>query len=247
MEFSPSNDTVKRLLHGLSLEEKGDLEEAGRVFLQAWNEATSDFERFIASYHVARTERRARDKLRSFETALHLAKLINDESVKAAFPLLHQQIATCYEDLADFDNAKRNLELADSFTAEPSDKGPFYHGTKADLEPGDLLTPGHGSNYRAELRMNHIYFTALMNGAGLAAALAKGDGRERVYMVEPTGTFENDPNVTNNKFPGNPTRSYRTTAPLRIVGEAAEWMTQTPEEVQKWRARLANNTGEIIN
>jgi hypothetical protein len=74
---------------------------------------------------------------------------------------------------------------------------------------GDLLTAGRDSNYQTELTMNHIYFTALANGAGLAAALAKGDGRERVYIVEPTGSFENDPNVTDKKFPGNPTRSYR--------------------------------------
>ena len=247
MEFSPSNNTVKLCLQGLSLEGNGNTEEAGRTFLQAYNEATSDFERFIASYHVARTQARAPDQLRWFETALHLAKLINDDSVKAAFPFLHQKIAKCYEALNDFDNAKRHLELADSLTGEPSDTGPFYHGTRADLKPGDLLTPGHGSNYKAELRMNHIYFTALMNGAGLAAALAKGDGRERVYIVEPTGTFENDPNVSNNKFPGNPTRSYRTKAALRIIGEATEWMRQPPEEVQKWRARLSNNKGEIID
>ena len=231
----------------MSLEEKGSIDEAGKIFLQAWNEATSDFERFIASYHVARNQARAADKLRWYETALHLAKTINDDSVKPALPFLHQKIANCYEDLNDFDNANRNLESVNSLTADPSDNGPFYHGTRADLEPGDLLTPGFGSNYKADLRMNHIYFTALMNGAGLAAALAKGDGHERVYIVEPTGKFENDPNVTNNKFPGNPTRSYRTDAPLRIVGEATEWMKQTPEEIQKWRARLSNNKGEIIN
>ena len=247
MEFSPSNHTVKLCLRGMSLEENGSTDEADRIFLQAWDGATSDFERFIAAYHVARNQVRAPDRLRWFETALHFAKLIDDDSVKPAFSFLHQKIAKCREDLNDFDNARRNLELADSFTDEPSDSGPFYHGTKADLEPGDLLTPGHGSNYKADLRMNHIYFTALMNGAGLAAALAKGDGPERVYVVEPTGAFENDPNVTNNKFPGNPTRSYRTKAPLRIVGEATEWMRQTPEEVQKWRARLANNKGQIID
>jgi len=247
MEFSAANHTVKLCLQGLSLEENGNTEEAGKIFLQAWNEATSDFERFIASYHVARNQTRASEKLRWFETALHLAKKINDNSVKAAFPFLHKKIAKCYEDLNDFDNATKNMESADSFAVEPSDNGPFYHGTKADLEPGDLLTPGRGSNYKADLMMNHIYFTALMNGAGLAAALAKGDGRERVYIVEPTGTFENDPNLTNKKFPGNPTRSYRTRAPLRIVGEATEWMRQTSEEVQQWRAKLENNNGEIIN
>jgi len=95
--------------------------------------------------------------------------------------------------------------------------------------------------------MNHIYFTALLNGAGLAAALAKGDGRERVYIVEPTGSFENDPNVTDKKFPGNPTRSYRSQAPLKIVGEVTNWVRQTPEEIQHWREKLANSKGEIIN
>ena len=95
--------------------------------------------------------------------------------------------------------------------------------------------------------MNHIYFTALVNGGGLAAALAKGDAPERVYVVEPTGAFENDPNVTNKKFPGNPTRSYRSQAPLRIVCEVTDWAKQTPRELQNWRERLANSKGEIIN
>src|SRR5213075_1989527 len=97
---------------------------------------------------------------------------------------------------SDFDNAKKNHELAASFDDTPSDKGPFYHGTRADLQVGDLLMAGGSSNYKPELKMNHIYFTALVNGAGLAASLAKGDGPERVYIVEPTGSFENDPNVT---------------------------------------------------
>ena len=127
------------------------------------------------------------------------------------------------------------------------DNGPFYHGTKADLQVGDLLTAGFRSNYKPEVLMNHIYFTALPNGAGLAAALAKGEGRERVYIVEPTGTFENDPNVTDKKFPGNPTRSYRSQAPLKIVGELTDWVRQTPEELQKWKEALANMKGDIIN
>ncbi|MEO7294269.1 MAG: NAD(+)--rifampin ADP-ribosyltransferase [Ginsengibacter sp.] len=131
--------------------------------------------------------------------------------------------------------------------ADVLDKGPFYHGTKADLKVGDLLTAGFRSNYRSEIIMNHIYFTASTNGAGLAAALAKGDGNERVYMVEPTGSFENDPNVTDKKFPGNPTRSYRSQAPLKIISEVTDWVKQTPEELQKWREKLANIKGEIIN
>ena len=142
---------------------------------------------------------------------------------------------------------KKNYEFANTFKDKPSDSGPFYHGTKSDLHLCDLLTAGARSNYNQEVLMNHIYFTALVNGAGLAAELAKGDGRERVYIVEPTGSFENDPNVTDKKFPGNPTRSFRSQAPLKIVGEAKAWVRQTPYELQKWHEKLANIKGDIIN
>lgn len=135
--------------------------------------------------------------------------------------------------------------------SEPLDNGPFYHGTKADLREGDLLTPGFRSNYKPDVVMNHIYFTALPDGAGLAAEIAPGDGDPRVYLVEPTGEFENDPNVTDKKFPGNPTRSYRSMAPLRIVAEVHDWTRLTPEALQLWRARLAairvDDRAEIIN
>ncbi|MBN9188985.1 MAG: NAD(+)--rifampin ADP-ribosyltransferase, partial [Microbacterium sp.] len=104
---------------------------------------------------------------------------------------------------------------------------------------------------RPEVVMNHIYFTALVNGAGLAAALAAGEGDPRVYAVEPTGEYEDDPNVTDKKFPGNPTRSYRSSAPLRVVAEIADWPRLPPEELAAWRARLAaildDERGEIIN
>jgi len=128
-----------------------------------------------------------------------------------------------------------------------TDEGPFYHGTKADLKIGELLTAGFQSNYRPEVLMNHIYFTALVDGAGMAAELAPGEAAPRVYAVEPVGEFEDDPNVTNKKFPGNPTRSYRSTEPLKIVGEITEWKRLTPEELQSWRERLANIKGDIIN
>jgi hypothetical protein len=131
------------------------------------------------------------------------------------------------------------------------DEGPFFHGTKAALRVGDLLTPGFPSNYRPEVVMNHVYFTALRDGAGLAAELAPGEGVPRVYVVEPTGAFEDDPNVTDKKFPGNPTRSYRSREPLRIVGEVTYWTRQTPEALRAWRDRLAairaDARGEIIN
>ncbi len=135
------------------------------------------------------------------------------------------------------------------------DEGPFFHGTIADLSVGAFLTAGRPSNYRPEIVMNHIYFTALIDGAGLAAEiaaeLAEDDAVPRVYAVEPTGAFENDPNVTDKKFPGNPTRSYRSSAPLRIVGEITEWTRLTPEQLQTWRQRvsalLSSERGEIIN
>lgn len=137
---------------------------------------------------------------------------------------------------------------------ETLDDGPFYHGTKAELRVGDRLSAGHRSNYRPEIVMNHVYFTALRDGAGLAAELAVelagGEGTPRVYQVEPTGAFENDPNVTDKKFPGNPTRSYRSTEPLRIVAEIDDWVRLTPEALQMWRERLAaleEGRAEIIN
>ncbi|MWV48684.1 NAD(+)--rifampin ADP-ribosyltransferase [Rathayibacter sp. VKM Ac-2803] len=131
------------------------------------------------------------------------------------------------------------------------DQGPFFHGTKADLRVGDLLTPGFRSNYRPEIVMNHVYFTAVADGAGLAAELAPGTAEPRVYAVEPTGAFEDDPNVTGKKFPGNPTRSYRSAEPLRIVGEVTDWTRLTPEALRTWHERLAalraDERGEIIN
>ena len=247
MEFNPNNNVVKRCLQGMSMEENGETEAAGKLFLQAWNEATYDFEKFISAHYVARYQENVSDKLKWLETTLQFALKINDDSVKSALPSLYSNIAKCYEDLGNPERAKKSYELANSFRDNPSDKGPFYHGTKADLQVGDLLTAGGMSNYKLEVKMNHIYFTALVSGAGLAAALAKGDKRERVYIVEPTGRFENDPNVTDKKFPGNPTRSYRSQEPLKIVGEVTDWARQTPEDLKKWRERLASNKGEIIN
>ena len=247
MEFSPNNPVIKLCIAGMGMEDQGKPEEASKLFLQAWNESTNDFEKFTAAHYVARHQENTPDKLKWFETALKYALKINNVTVSGAFPSLYSNIAKCYEELGDTDNAKKNYDLESSSKNKPSDPGPFYHGTRADLKVGDLLTAGFGSNYKSELIMNHIYFTAIANGAGLAAALAKGDGPERVYIVEPTGSFENDPNVTDKKFPGNPTRSYRTDAPLKIIGEVKDWMKQTPGEIQKWKEKLANVKGDIIN
>jgi rifampin ADP-ribosylating transferase len=142
--------------------------------------------------------------------------------------------------------------VIDNQPTTPSDDGPFFHGTDADLESGDLLTPGRASNYRPEVVMNHIYFTALRDGAGLAAEiaseLATGGAPPRVYEVQPTGAFEDDPNVTDKKFPGNPTRSYRSVYPLKVVREVTDWTRLAPDALQAWRGRLATvREGEIIN
>lgn len=232
---------------GMSLEDSGNVEEASTMFHKAWTEATDDYEKFIAAYHLARQQKDIIDKLKWMETSLQCALNINDDNVKSAYSTLYVNIAQCYEELRDSDNAKRNYKLSELYKGAPSDKGPFYHGTKADLKVGDLLTAGGISNYKPELKMNHIYFTANTNSAGLAAALSKGEGRERVYIIEPTGEFENDPNVTDKKFPGNLTRSYRSKEPLRIIGEETEWTKLATTELSKWRENLAKSKGEIIN
>jgi hypothetical protein len=229
IQFDPNNIVVKLCLQGMAMEDQGKPEDASSLFLKAWKSATDDFERFIATYFVARHQNSIADRLKWLETSLQIALNLNDEAVKSALPTLFSNIAKCYEAL------------------EPSDKGPFYHGTKADLKIGDLLTPGGDSNYKPNLKMNHIYFTALVNGAGLAAALAQGDAKERIYIVEPLGKFENDPNVTDKKFPGNLTRSYRSQEPLKVIGEVTEWKKQMPDEIHNWREKLAKNKGEIIN
>lgn len=247
MEFSPFNNVVKRCVQGIDMEEKANPEEALKLFLRSWNEATNDFEKFLAAHFIARHQKTFSDRLKWLETTLHYALGTKDTGVNSALFSIYLNIAQCHENLGDRDQAKNYYGLATSINSAPSDKGPFYHGTKVDLKLGDLLTPGGNSNYKSELKMNHIYFTALTNGAGLSAALAKGDGPERVYIVEPTSSFENDPNVTDKKFPGNLSRSYRSTAPLKIVGELTDWVKQEPQAFQKWRERLAKSKGEIIN
>ena len=111
--------------------------------------------------------------------------------------------------------------------------GPFYHGTRATLSVGDELVPGRGSNYQSGRTMNHLYFAAILEtavwGAELSAALGDGDERGHIYIVEPTGPFEDDPNVTNQKFPGNITQSYRTRQPMLIVGEVESWEGHSPD------------------
>ena len=118
------------------------------------------------------------------------------------------------------------------------DPGPFFHGTKADLKPGDLLDPGYSSNFGERIKANFVYLTATLDAATWGAELAVGDGLGRIYRVEPTGPFEDDPNLTDKRFPGNPTRSYRTREPLRVIDEALDWEGHSPERLQEMRDHL---------
>ncbi|HVN60039.1 MAG TPA: NAD(+)--rifampin ADP-ribosyltransferase [Gaiellaceae bacterium] len=127
--------------------------------------------------------------------------------------------------------------------------GVYLHGTKADIAVGDLLVPGRESNFEAGRVMNYVYFTATLDAAVWGAELAGGEGRGRIYIVEPTGEFEDDPNLTDKKFAGNPTQSFRSREPLRVVGELVDWVGHSPEKLEAMRAALdasrRNETAQI--
>lgn len=114
----------------------------------------------------------------------------------------------------------------------------FYHGTRADLKPGDLIEPGYASNYGQGKKAKYIYFTATLDAATWGAELARGEAEGRIYIVEPTGSFEDDPNLTDKKFPGNPTKSYRSLHPLRVAGEVKNWQGHSPEQLNAMKAHL---------
>ncbi|MGE2718487.1 NAD(+)--rifampin ADP-ribosyltransferase [Mycolicibacterium celeriflavum] len=115
---------------------------------------------------------------------------------------------------------------------EVHESGAYLHGTKADLAVGDLLVPGRPSNFEDGRISNHVYITQTLDAATWGAELAAGEGRGRIYIVEPLGGVEDDPNVTDKKLPGNPTRSYRTREPVKIVGEITDWAGHTPEQIK---------------
>jgi rifampin ADP-ribosylating transferase len=121
---------------------------------------------------------------------------------------------------------------------EPYEGGVYLHGTKADLAVGDLLVPWRESNFEAGRVMNYVYFTATLDAAVWGAELAGSEERGRIYIVEPTGDFEDDPNVTDKKFPGNPTQSFRSREPLRVVGELVDWAGHSPERLEAMRAAV---------
>ena len=127
---------------------------------------------------------------------------------------------------------------------EIHESGALLHGTKADLEVGDLLVPGRESNFAKGRIMNHIYVTETLDAAAWGAELAAGEGRGRIYVVEATGELEDDPNVTDKKFPGNPTRSYRSREPVKIVAELEDWEGHSVAQVQAMRDGLAKLEAE---
>ncbi|NEM97901.1 NAD(+)--rifampin ADP-ribosyltransferase [Pontibacter burrus] len=114
----------------------------------------------------------------------------------------------------------------------------YYHGTKANLNTGDLIETGYSSNYGQRRKAAYVYLTATLDAATWGAELAQGEGRGRIYIVEPTGPIEDDPNLTDKKFPGNPTKSYRTRSPIRVVGEVADWQGHSPEQLNAMKEHL---------
>ena len=114
----------------------------------------------------------------------------------------------------------------------------YFHGTKADLKVGDLIEVGFNSNYGQRKNAKYIFLTATLDAAVWGAELAFGEGRERIYLVEPTGTIEDDPDLTDKKFPGNPTKSYRSTHPFRVVGEMTNWQGHAIEQVKVMKDHL---------
>jgi len=126
----------------------------------------------------------------------------------------------------------------------------FFHGTRADLARGDQIVPGHTSNFGEGKPLSWVYCTGTLDAAIWGAELAVGDGQERIYLVEPTGPLVDDPNLTNKKFPGNPTLSYRSRNPLRVVGEVTNWEGHAPEQLRRMREnleRLKTEGAEIID
>lgn len=127
------------------------------------------------------------------------------------------------------------LPLAPRYPSPP----PYYHGTRADLKTGDLIGPGYTSNYGRRRTANNVYFSATLEAAIWGAELAVGDGPGRIYIVEPTGGWIDDPNLTDQRFPGNPTKSYCSKQPLRIIGEVKEWTGHSPEQIKTMHEHLA--------
>ena len=247
MTFIPMDPIIQYCMKVMQFEEDGNSEEALKTLKEAWSLTEKPYDKFIIAYHLGIRQENTNSKVKWMEISLSFALKIDDVEVKSAYPTLHSNLANYYGEMKVSENEQKNKALADSFQGNPIDKGPFYHGTKADLDVSDLLTAGGKSNYETDLKMKHIYFTGNLNSAVLATPLAKGAGSERVYVIDPTGDFENDPNVTDKKFPGNLTRSYRSKEPLKILSEETNWEKMSLPDRKDWDEKLSKNEGEIIN
>lgn len=128
---------------------------------------------------------------------------------------------------------------------EVYEPGVYLHGSRADLTVGEMLVPGRESKFEEGRVMNFVYFTATLDAATWGAELASGEGRGRIYVVQPTGAFEDDPNVTNTRFPGNPTQSFRSREPLRVVGGIDDWIGHSPDQLQAMRSGVQRGAGQI--
>ena len=133
---------------------------------------------------------------------------------------------------------RRPVEMAGNRSDAMIDSQTFYHGTKANLEVGNLIEPGYASNYGKRKQANFVYLAATLDAAIWGAELAVGTGHCRIYIVEPTGSIEDDPNLTDKKFPGNPTKSYRSRDPFRIIGEVMDWKGHSSDQLEAMHARL---------
>lgn len=142
---------------------------------------------------------------------------------------------------------QQNNEQISSPTGATPFAQTYFHGTKADLHVGDLIEPGYNSNYGQKKNAKYIFLTATLDAAIWGAELAFGNGRERIYLVEPTGEIENDPDLTDKRFPGNPTKSYRSTKPFRVVGEVAIWKGHPAEQVNAMKDELEKLKEKGIN
>ena len=247
MRFNPTSPFIQQLMQAIIQTEQGELAQVATTLDRMYQQTDDDYDKFLLAYQFSKVTMDIFERVKWLSVSLESAQKIDDEDVKSAYVTLFRDLSEAYKALGNHDYEKKYLELAEVEPTTPTDQGPFYHGTKADLKVGDLLVPGGLSNYQDDLVMNHIYFTANLNGAGLAATLAKGTGKERVYKIVPTGEFENDPNVTDKKFPGNLTRSYRSTQPLKIVAEIEDWQALSQQQKQERQAKVKNNEGEIIN
>jgi hypothetical protein len=131
-------------------------------------------------------------------------------------------------------------------TVAPTFTQTYFHGTKADLKLGDFIEVGFPCNF-TDRKLKHVYVSATLNAAIWGAELASGNGRQRIYLVEPTGTIEDDPNVTDKKFPGNPTMSYRSEQPFKVIGEVTVWQGHSAEQIKAMKEGIAKLAEQGVN